>query len=1071
LPGEGLEIRDVTLSPEEVSALFDALKARAICGTLRHMQFHRCYLGNNGASAIAEHLPESLTSLDLSINSIGDDGAREIAEHLPQSLISLDLGGNSIGPDGAREIAEHLPQSLISLDLDGNSIGPDGARAIAEHLPESLTSLDLIVNSIGPDGARAILRRSEALPLLSYLHLYEHAAIGLPESGLASTDPRALREAFEAAQLAKAKHQYALAAKAVILGNGGTGKSHLAEWLKWYFPHLKQPDLPRPDFEPNQDATHAFKQHSIGVELPAGGVTHDVDVNLYDFGGQEEIHGAHRFFMSDSRNVFIILVSRAHRDGQSSRDDERGRSLEFYLRMAHHHGPEQPVIVVVGWSDSKKKPNGDPWPDKAHLRTIHPNTTVVDGYSSTDGRGVDTIATHLHTALASLMTDNQILQPAGDFFLAARDGIIAHNDEKKKANGSDLGYVWAEIRGRDPRNPPWYATLFRDKKFKGKDTLPATAITMLRDIGKVHWVGDRVFDFTQKHGHDRPDTSLPGSTAEHAARQLKDVFFSPEDIKTGVYNVLRKPNKRKGVPTEDQGEDGVLTEEQLRTLLRNGGLSSEPDQDQIILLMEACELIYRLETVKGTAAAWLVPDRLPFAPAKELESHLREWGEWRCGACRLGFVPSALIWRYLGRRFSNRRLRYAGVKQKLYRDVGVLDIGKTSVLLIAGESEIEIFVKASDEPSRQRIEDEIRSGLERAIGTGGTTEYVPKSAPSPQEMKRAVAAWLDAQLAAHVALTTSEQRPQGLISGKYLLLRKCGEGGFGIVYEALEWGKEDPVALKMTPFVSKDDATYERARLEHMVTAYLRQGETHLPHALDIDDSLHVPMTAVPGPHQFVRAIIVIREFIDGTPLSVWSEQQGRSWRDIASTFLGACAGVQELHQRSVHHLDLKPDNILVDRNGRAWIIDLGSAQDSRRLGRVTQTQQGQPLTPEYAAPELFGLEDLLNIKPSVAIGPHTDVFALGRVLELLFRKAPPTAHAALAAVIRDATAPMLYEWTETWKTSLADASEADQAEFWARLHFACPEYWKIRDMDKLNLRAIRTVDELIKRLNQALRA
>ncbi len=65
----------------------------------------------------------------------------------------------------------------------------------------------------------------------------------------------------------------------------------------------------------------------------------------------------------------------------------------------------------------------------------------------------------------------------------------------------------------------------------------------------------------------------------------------------------------------------------------------------------------------------------------------------------------------------------------------------------------------------------------------------------------------------------------------------------------------------------------------------------------------------------------------------------------------------------------------------------------------------------------------------------------------------------------------MLYEWTETWKTRLAEASAADQAEFWARLRNACDEYWDITELDKLPLRAIRTVDELIKRLNQALRA
>ena len=107
----------------------------------------------------------SLTSLDLSRNSIGDEGASSLSEALRvnTSLTSLDLSGNSIGDEGASSLSETLRvnTSLTSLDLSRTCIS-DGASSLSEALRvnTSLTSLDLSLNSIADEGASSL---SEAL--------------------------------------------------------------------------------------------------------------------------------------------------------------------------------------------------------------------------------------------------------------------------------------------------------------------------------------------------------------------------------------------------------------------------------------------------------------------------------------------------------------------------------------------------------------------------------------------------------------------------------------------------------------------------------------------------------------------------------------------------------------------------------------------------------------------------------------------------------------------------------------------------------------------------------------------
>ncbi|KAF9904158.1 hypothetical protein EC991_002993 [Linnemannia zychae] len=90
-------------------------------------------------TALAEVLKtnNTLTTLDLSYNSIGPNGAQALAEALKiNTLTTLDLQSNSIGDNGTQALAEALKtnNTLTTLDLYNNEIGPYGAQALAEAL-------------------------------------------------------------------------------------------------------------------------------------------------------------------------------------------------------------------------------------------------------------------------------------------------------------------------------------------------------------------------------------------------------------------------------------------------------------------------------------------------------------------------------------------------------------------------------------------------------------------------------------------------------------------------------------------------------------------------------------------------------------------------------------------------------------------------------------------------------------------------------------------------------------------------------------------------------------------------
>jgi serine/threonine protein kinase len=224
--------------------------------------------------------------------------------------------------------------------------------------------------------------------------------------------------------------------------------------------------------------------------------------------------------------------------------------------------------------------------------------------------------------------------------------------------------------------------------------------------------------------------------------------------------------------------------------------------------------------------------------------------------------------------------------------------------------------------------------------------------------------------------------------GDYELLQKIARGGMGVVYKARQKGLDRLVALKMVLAGPKASSTdLERFAREARAAAALDH-----PNIVPVYDN---------GRHDgrpfFTMALV------DGTTLQRWVEQHGPPPPREAVRLLRAVAeAVAYAHGQGVVHRDLKPHNVLLDRQGRPRVADFGLARRAQEGEGLTQA--GQVLgTPNYMAPEqALGL--------TAALGPVVDVYGLGGVLYFLLTGQPPfsgpTAVSVLRRVVDEAPAP-----------------------------------------------------------------
>ncbi|MEO6576187.1 MAG: serine/threonine-protein kinase, partial [Polyangiaceae bacterium] len=226
------------------------------------------------------------------------------------------------------------------------------------------------------------------------------------------------------------------------------------------------------------------------------------------------------------------------------------------------------------------------------------------------------------------------------------------------------------------------------------------------------------------------------------------------------------------------------------------------------------------------------------------------------------------------------------------------------------------------------------------------------------------------------------------IGDKYVVTKHLGEGGMGIVFEALHVRLRQPVALKfLKPAALAFPESVVRFEREARATGQLRG--PHVAHVLDVDvDSQGLPY--------------IVMELLTGRDLDAEIELRPGPFpiAEAVDYVIQACAGMAEAHALGIVHRDLKPSNLFLaedEEGGRTLkVLDFGISKMMEMPSSVTSTcvSMGTPL---YMSPE--------QVRSSKYVDQRTDVWSLGVMLYELLAGEPPfngTATACIAAIIAD---------------------------------------------------------------------
>ncbi len=218
------------------------------------------------------------------------------------------------------------------------------------------------------------------------------------------------------------------------------------------------------------------------------------------------------------------------------------------------------------------------------------------------------------------------------------------------------------------------------------------------------------------------------------------------------------------------------------------------------------------------------------------------------------------------------------------------------------------------------------------------------------------------------------QEPLGTI-GKYRVLERVGEGGFGEVYAAEQ---TEPVKRRVALKVLKAgmDTREVLARFEAERQALAMMDHPNIAKVLDTGETEQ-------GRPYFVM------ELVKGEPLTRYCDRERLSTRERLDLFLRVCQAIQHAHQKGVIHRDVKPSNVLVtivDGKPVPKVIDFGIAKAtaSSLTEKTLYTMRGQVIgTPAYMSPEQAEMSGL-------DVDTRTDVYSLGVLLyELLTGRLP----------------------------------------------------------------------------------
>jgi serine/threonine protein kinase/predicted Zn-dependent protease len=193
-------------------------------------------------------------------------------------------------------------------------------------------------------------------------------------------------------------------------------------------------------------------------------------------------------------------------------------------------------------------------------------------------------------------------------------------------------------------------------------------------------------------------------------------------------------------------------------------------------------------------------------------------------------------------------------------------------------------------------------------------------------------------------------------AGRYQVIEELGKGGMGRVYKVFDEKIKEKIALKLLkPEISEDEQAIERFSNELRFSRKI--SHRHVCRMYDLGEA--------DGTHY------ITMEYVSGEDLKSILRMMGpMSAGKVVFIAKQVCEGLAEAHRLGVVHRDLKPQNIMIDREGNIRIMDFGIARSLKVKG---MTGAGVVIgTPEYMSPEQIEGQEVDN---------RSDIYSLGIIL------------------------------------------------------------------------------------------
>lgn len=275
------------------------------------------------------------------------EAERRIAKAIETSARRLSLNDLKLGdvPASAKKFT-----NLRSIILSGNRFA-----LLPEFVSKNvdLTELDISDNQITslPESMCALARlrvlRARGnqlttlpsclrdLPSLKTLDLRENPGLGIPPEILTARNRQEPAEpadilSFYFRQVSEETRSLN-EAKILLVGQGGVGKTSLVKRLL------------QDVFDPDEQKTEGISIRRWTIPANTDGQGETVQLNIWDFGGQEIMHATHQFFLT-KRSLYLLVLD--------ARKGENESNIHYWLKIIQSYGGDAPVIVVTNKSDA-----------------------------------------------------------------------------------------------------------------------------------------------------------------------------------------------------------------------------------------------------------------------------------------------------------------------------------------------------------------------------------------------------------------------------------------------------------------------------------------------------------------------------------------------------------------------------------------------------------------------------------------------------------------------------------------------------------------------------------------------